>query len=60
MKVRLVRPARINFDAGEVVEASPRQAESLIAIGAAVPVAEERPVLKPETPETRKKTTRKG
>lgn len=40
MKIKLLAPARINFNAGDVVEASPAQAGFLISVGGAVPVEE--------------------
>ena len=48
MKIRLLAPARINFDAGDVVEASPAQASFLISVGGAV-LAEEKQETKTET-----------
>ena len=53
MKVRLLRPARINHDAGEIVEVSPAQVEFLIAVGAAEIVSGR------EVPEKPKRATRK-
>ena len=40
MKIRLLKPARINFNAGDVVEASPEQATFLFGVGGAEPVEE--------------------
>ena len=55
MKVRLLRPARINHNAGEIVEVSPDVAAFLLNVGSA-----EIPAVEKETPETGKKvTTRK-
>lgn len=65
MSIRLLHPARINFNAGDVVEASPAQSSFLISVGCAVPVednrgAKETPedLPKVETPE--KKTRKTG
>lgn len=41
MKIRLLSPARINFNAGDVVDASPAQAGFLLSVGGAV-LAEEK------------------
>ena len=55
MKVRLLRPARITHDAGEIVEVSPDQARFLLSVGSAEIVRPEK-----ETPEkATTKTTRK-
>ena len=51
MKIRLLRPARINLSAGEIVEVSPAQANFLLSVNAAVIIRTEQR----ETPE--KKTT---
>ena len=40
MKVKLLRDSRINHQAGETVEVSSAQAEFLISVGSAAPVAE--------------------
>jgi len=53
MKVRLLRPARINHNAGEVLEISPAQAAFLLSVGSAEVVRTE----KRETPEKPAKTT---
>jgi len=50
MKVRLLRDARINHKAGEIVEVSPVEFNYLVSIGSIEPVK--------ETP--KKKTTKKG
>lgn len=56
MKIRLLRPARITMNAGEIVEVSPDQARFLLSVGSAEIV---RPEMK-ETPEkATTKTTRK-
>ena len=61
MKIKLLHPARINFNAGDVVEASPAQAGFLISISCAVPVEEDKEAKvetvvpeKVETPEAKK------
>ena len=48
MKIRLLAPARIKYNAGDVVEASPAQAEFLLSIGNAT-LAEEKQETKIET-----------
>lgn len=53
MRVRLLRPARINHNAGEVLEISPAQAAFLLSVGSAEVVRTE----KRETPEKPVKTT---
>ena len=40
MKVKLLRDARINHAAGEIVEVSPAEREFLLSVGTAVDVAE--------------------
>lgn len=40
MKVKLLRDSRINHQAGETVEVSSAQAEFLISVGSAAPIAE--------------------
>ena len=56
MKIRLLRPARINLNAGEIVEVSPDQAAFLLSVGSAEIVRLE----KKEAPEkATTKTTRK-
>ncbi len=54
MKVRLLRSARVNLNAGEIVDVSPAQAAFLLSVGSAEIVPE-----KKETPEKATKTTRK-
>lgn len=53
MKVRLLRPARINMNAGDVVDVSPAQANFLLSVGSATPVKEQKEA------ETKKKETAK-
>lgn len=55
MKVRLLRPARITHNAGEIVEVSPDAARFLLSVGSAEIVRPE----EKEAPEKAKKTTRK-
>ncbi len=55
MKIRLLRPARINLSAGEIVEVSPAQANFLLSVGSAEIYRPE----KQETPEKAVRTTRK-
>ena len=59
MRLMLLKPARINHDAGDIVEVSPVQASFLISVGAAQPVEirKETPIVTAETPE--KKAPRK-
>jgi len=54
MKVKLLRDARINHKAGEIVEVSPAECQFLTSVGSAVEVAVKAPV-KAETPETTEK-----
>ena len=65
MKIRLLTPARINFNAGDVVEASPAQANFLFSVGGAVLVEEKQEKKietaveeKAEAPEVKKATRR--
>lgn len=65
MKIRLLAPARIKFNAGDVVEASPAQADFLLSIGNATLVEEKQETKietaveeKAETPEVKKATRR--
>ena len=55
MKLLLTKAARINHNAGEIVEVSPAQANFLMSVGAAV-------ILKADVKETadKKTETRKG
>lgn len=65
MRLRLLRPARINHEAGEIVEVSSAQSEFLLSVGCAVRVDRPEPVKQkqesePETEEKPKtKTTTK-
>lgn len=56
MKLLLTKAARINFEAGDIVEVSPAQAAFLFSVGAAVPVETE----KKETAAPKRETARKG
>lgn len=63
MRVKLLRDARINHKAGEIVEVSPAECHFLVSVGSAVEVAVNPPVA--EAPEkttvkaTRKRTEKK-
>lgn len=68
MKVRLLRDARINYKAGEIVEVSPSQFNFLVSVGSAELLDEGKTVetpeesVKAETPEKKKpakRTTKK-
>lgn len=65
MRLRLLKPARINHEAGEIVEVSSAQSEFLLSVGCAVRVDRPEPVKQkqesePETEEKPKtKTTTK-
>ena len=64
MKVKLLRDARINHKAGEIVEVSPAECQFLTSVGSAVEVAVKAPVKaetpeKPEKAEVKEKKTRK-
>ena len=50
MKVKLLRDARINHKAGEIVDVSPAECSFLVSVGSAVEVAVNPPA-KVETPE---------
>jgi len=50
MRVKLLRDARINHKAGEIVEVSPAECHFLVSVGSAVEVAVNPPA-KVETPE---------
>jgi len=57
MKVRLLKAARINHQAGEIVEVSPDQFNFLLSVGAAeiVRVTEDKETATPKTRTVRKK-----
>jgi hypothetical protein len=57
MKLLLTKAARINYNAGEVVEVSPAQAQFLLAINAAQLLEVKEVPEKPKT-RTRKATTK--
>ena len=57
MKLLLTKAARINYNAGEIVEVSPVQAQFLLAIHAAEPLEEREVPEKPKT--TKRKATTK-
>lgn len=46
MQVKLVVPARILHNQGDIVEVSPETAQHLVAIGQAVPVVEKKETAK--------------
>ena len=50
MKIKLLRNARINHKAGEIVDVSPAECAFLVSVGSAIEVAVNPPV-KVETPE---------
>lgn len=56
MKVKLIRDARINHKAGEIVEVSPAEYNFLISVRSAAPMTEEE---KPVKTEEKKKTVKK-
>ena len=63
MKVRLLRDARINHKAGEIVEVSPSEFQFLCSVGSAMAVKEavetvEKAVIEPEAETTEKKVKR--
>ena len=67
MKIRLLQPARINYNAGDVVEASPEQACFLLSVGGAEPVEKVKETIttkaaeeKIETPEAKKPEIKKA
>lgn len=61
MKVKLLRPARINHEAGDIVEVSPAQGSFLCSIGSARPVeyAKKTEIEKPEEKKTTRRTAKK-
>lgn len=62
MKIRLLRDARINHKAGEIVEVSPAECHFLVSVGSAVEVAVNPPIAEvPEktTVKARKRTEKK-
>ena len=61
MRLRLLKAARINHNAGDIVEVSPAQANFLLSVGAAEIVRMEvREVPEvPEKPKTTRKATKK-
>ena len=61
MKVRLLRDARINHKAGEIVEVSPAELNFLVSVRSAEPLIETA-VAEPiaETPEKPKRTRKKA
>lgn len=61
MKVRLLKDARINHKAGEIVEVSPAQVDFLLSVNA-VELCPEKAVVEPvgEAPEKRKTSRKRG
>ena len=59
MKLLLLKAARINYTAGEVVEVSPAQAAFLLSVGAAVAIKTEIKETAAPKRETRKGTAKK-
>lgn len=59
MKVRLLRDARINHKAGEIVEVSPAEYNFLVSVGSAEMLAETA-VVEPKAETAAKKTRKKA
>lgn len=59
MKVKLLRDARINHAAGEIVEVSPAEFQFLTSLGQAVPVSADKKQVKAEVTKTTKATKAK-
>ena len=60
MKARLLRDARINHKAGEIVEVSPAEFNFLASTNQAVLYVEERAEEKPELEKPKRTTRKKG
>ena len=58
MKIKLLRDARINHKAGEIVEVSPAECSFLISTGSAVKVSEAVEKVETATAEEKKTTKR--
>lgn len=56
MRVKLLKPARIHHNAGEVVDVSPAEFNFLVSLGVAVPEVDKTTPETPEAPKTAKKT----
>ena len=56
MKLLLTKAARINFEAGDIVEVSPAQAAFLLSVGAAVAIETKKKETAAPKRETRKGT----
>lgn len=54
MLIKLLEPANIKHEAGEIVKVSPDRASFLCSVGCAVPVAENREAVDVEVPEDKK------
>ena len=61
MVVRLLKSARINHEAGDIVEVSPAQGAFLMSVGVAYPaeLAKKTEIEKPEERKTTRKTAKK-
>ena len=59
MRLRLVKPARINHEAGEIVEVSSAQSEFLLSVGCAVRVDRPEPVEQKQESESEPETEAK-
>lgn len=61
MKVQLLKPARINHEAGDIVEVSPAQGDFLVSVGSArrLEFAAKTEIEKPEEKKTTRKTAKK-
>ena len=55
MKIKLLKAARINCNAGEIVEVSSAQAGFLLSVGAAEIVIEKREIPEKKTTSTKRK-----
>jgi len=56
MKVKLLRDARINHKAGEIVDVSPAECHFLVSVGSAIEVAVKSPVKAETAVRVEKKT----
>ena len=56
MKIKLLRDARINHKAGEIVDVSPAECHFLVSVGSAVEVAVKSPAKAETTVKVDKKT----
>lgn len=58
MKVKLLRDARINHKAGEIVEVSPAECHFLVSVGSAIEVAVKSPAKAETAVKVEKKSTK--